>query len=143
MLDDVTVTQVSAVAELKATNPRLDAATFYRSAVRIGQDHVASTVNTLVLAYVGASLPLTLLFLQGGESWGRIAATEIVAVEIVRTLVGSIGLVLSVPFTTALAALAIAEPAPRPAPTLVAHVEPSTVTATPSWDDFGPEAKEW
>ena len=125
VLDDVTVTQVSAVAELKEANPRLDRRGLYTAAVRIGQDHVASTVNTLVLAYVGASLPLTLLFLQGGASWGRIAAQEVVAVEIVRTLVGSIGLVLSVPFTTALAALAIAEPSPRvePLPDELAAVE--------------------
>ena len=151
VLDDVTVTQVSAVAELKEANPRLERRGLYTAAVRIGQDHVASTVNTLVLAYVGASLPLTLLFLQGGASWGRIAAQEVVAVEIVRTLVGSIGLVLSVPFTTALAALAIAEPTARvePLPDEMAAVsvpealvvEPNDVGA--SWDDFGPEEKDW
>ena len=151
VLDDVTVTQVSAVAELKEANPRLDRRGLYTAAVRIGQDHVASTVNTLVLAYVGASLPLTLLFLQGGASWGRIAAQEVVAVEIVRTLVGSIGLVLSVPFTTALAALAIAEPGARveSLPNELAAVGvPSALVDEdapdgPSWDDFGPEDKGW
>jgi len=150
VLDDVTVTQVSAVSELKEANPRLNRRGLYRSAVRIGQDHVASTVNTLVLAYVGASLPLTLLFLQGGASWGRIAAQEVVAVEIVRTLVGSIGLVLAVPFTTALAVLAVAEPTARVKRTpddIPPHHEPEPILvkqdAGPSWDDFRPEAKDW
>ncbi len=148
VLDDVTVTQVSAVAELRHADPTLGRRELYRSAVRIGQDHVASTVNTLVLAYVGASLPLTLLFLQGGAPWGRVAAQEVVAVEIVRTLVGSIGLVLSVPFTTALAALAMADPpmtdasgSAVPAPEV--PVEADVSSGAPTWDDFSPETKPW
>ena len=72
--------------------------------MRVGRDHVASTVNTLVLAYAGASLPLVLLFSQGARSTGRIVTSEIVAVEVVRMLVGSVGLILAVPITTALAA---------------------------------------
>ena len=148
VLDDVTVTQVSAVAELRHADPTLGRRELYHSAVRIGQDHVASTVNTLVLAYVGASLPLTLLFLQGGAPWGRVAAQEVVAVEIVRTLVGSIGLVLSVPFTTALAALAMADPpvtaAPGPgAPLPELPVEADESIEIPAWDDFSPEIKPW
>ena len=78
----------------------------YRSAIRIGQDHVASAVNTLVLAYVGASLALMLFFLQEGRSIEQVVNREIVAIEIVRMLVGSIGLILSVPLTTALAVIA-------------------------------------
>ena len=70
----------------------------------MGRDHVASTVNTLVLAYAGASLPLLLFFVQGDQPVGRLLTSELIAVEVVRMLVGSIGLVASVPITTALAA---------------------------------------
>jgi uncharacterized membrane protein len=104
VLDDVTVTQVSTVAALRRANPKMDRVTLYREAITVGRDHVASTVNTLVLAYAGAALPLVLLFSQGSKPIGRILTSEIVAVEIVRMLVGSIGLILSVPITTALAA---------------------------------------
>ena len=72
--------------------------------MRIGRDHIASTVDTLVLAYAGASLPLLLLFTLASRPVGDVLTGELVAEEIVRTLVGSIGLVASVPITTALAA---------------------------------------
>ena len=72
--------------------------------MRIGRDHVASTVNTLALAYAGAALPLLILLVQSHQSLGTVANSETIAVEIVRTLVGSIGLVASVPLTTWLAA---------------------------------------
>lgn len=104
VLDDVTVTQVAAVVELRKANPELRGFELYRSAIRIGRDHVAAVVNTLVLAYAGASLPLLLFFAQSDTPFARVATSQIVAVEIVRTVVGSIGLVLSVPVTTALAA---------------------------------------
>ena len=107
VLDDVTVTQASAVWELHQANPTLGLHGLYRSAMRIGQDHIASTVNTLVLAYAGASLPLMLLFTQTGSDLGRIATGEIVATEVVRTVVGSIGLMASVPITTFLTALLV------------------------------------
>ncbi|MBW3610892.1 MAG: YibE/F family protein [Actinobacteria bacterium] len=103
VLDDVTVTQVSAVWELHAANPGLSRWALYRSAVRIGRDHIASTVNTLVLAYAGASLPLFLLFTQADQGLADVINGESVAVEVVRALVGSVGLVTSVPLTTALA----------------------------------------
>jgi uncharacterized membrane protein len=108
VLDDVTVTQVSAVWELKHANPGLGFRELYGSAVRIGRDHIASTVNTLVLAYAGASLPLLLLFTQAGQGLSDVVNGEAVAVEVVRTLCGSIGLVAAVPFTTAVAALVVA-----------------------------------
>jgi uncharacterized membrane protein len=73
----------------------------------IGRDHVSSTVNTLFLAYAGASLPLLLLFTQARQSTGSIVGKEVVAVEVVRSLVGSIGLVASVPISTALAAMVV------------------------------------
>ncbi|MDP9068140.1 MAG: YibE/F family protein [Actinomycetota bacterium] len=108
VLDDVTITQASAVWELRAANPSMGFGRLYRSALRIGRDHIASTVNTLVLAYAGASLPLLLIFSLSDQTVGDILTTEIMAEEIVRTLVGSIGLVSSVPITTALAALVVA-----------------------------------
>lgn len=103
-LDDVTVTQASAVWEVRRANPDLGAAELFRSGLRVGRDHIASTVNTLLLAYAGASIPLLLLFALSQQSLGVIANSEVVAVEIVRTLVGSIGLVAAVPVTTWLAA---------------------------------------
>lgn len=107
VLDDVTVTQVSAVWELKSARPDADFAELYNRAVRIGRDHISSTVNTLFLAYAGASLPLLLLFREAGQSLSSAATREVVAVEVVRALVGSIGLVASVPISTALAAAAL------------------------------------
>ena len=107
VLDDVTVTQASAVWQLREADPTASIGQLYRSAVTIGRDHIASTVNTLVLAYAGASLPLLLLFAQAGRSLGEVAVGELVAVEVVRTLVGSIGLVAAVPVTTALAAVVV------------------------------------
>jgi len=123
-IDDMTVTQASAVWELRAANPRMSRSGLLRSGLRIGRDHVASTVNTLALAYAGASLPLLLLFVLSRQSFGAIANGEVVATEIVRTLVGSIGLVAAVPITTWLAAVASpdveeagrAEPRPRTSP---------------------------
>lgn len=79
--------------------------------MRTGRDHIASTVDTLVLAYAGASLPLLVLFLVGNQRFGDVAASEIVAEEIVRTLLGSIGLVASVPLTTMLAAFVVSSSA--------------------------------
>jgi uncharacterized membrane protein len=107
VIDDVTVTQVAAVWELKRADPDAGPRQLYGAAVRIGRDHIASTVNTLVLAYAGASLPLLLLFTQTDQGLSDVANGEAVAVEIIRTLTGSIGLVASVPFTTALAALVV------------------------------------
>jgi uncharacterized membrane protein len=103
-IDDMTVTQASAVWELRAANPAMNPGALARAGMRIGRDHVASTVNTLFLAYAGASMPLLVLFVLSRQSLITVANTEIVATEIVRTLVGSIGLVASVPLTTWLAA---------------------------------------
>ena len=104
VLDDVTVTQASAVWELHQANPALGFQRLYAAGLRIGRDHIASTVNTLVMAYAGASLPLLVLFTLSSRHLGDVLTSEIVAQEIVRTLVGSIGLVSAVPITTALAA---------------------------------------
>jgi uncharacterized membrane protein len=112
-LDDMTVTQASVVWELRANSPKLTPARLFRSGMNVGRDHVASTVNTLVLAYAGASLPLLLLFVIAQQPVTTVANTELVATEIVRTLVGSIGLVASVPLTTWLAVRFVAGPVAR------------------------------
>ncbi|MFE6589620.1 YibE/F family protein [Streptomyces sp. NPDC057781] len=116
VLDDVTVTQTSAVWELHEANPTMGWRGLYRAGIRIGRDHIASVVNTLVLAYAGAALPLLLLFSIAQSGVGTVANSELVAEEIVRTLVGSIGLVASVPVTTALAALVVSADRPAGAP---------------------------
>ncbi|MFD7226881.1 YibE/F family protein [Streptomyces sp. NPDC059881] len=112
VLDDVTVTQTSAVWELHQADPGMGPRGLYKAGIRIGRDHIASVVNTLVLAYAGASLPLLLLFSIAESSVGTVATSELVAEEIVRTLIGSIGLVASVPVTTALAALVVSADRP-------------------------------
>ncbi|MFH8618000.1 YibE/F family protein [Streptomyces sp. NPDC017979] len=113
VLDDVTVTQTSAVWELRQADPGMGPRALYRAAIRIGRDHIASVVNTLVLAYAGAALPLLLLFTIAQSGVATVANSELVAEEIVRTLVGSIGLVASVPVTTALAALVVSADRPQ------------------------------
>ncbi|MFF4752318.1 YibE/F family protein [Streptomyces sp. NPDC002514] len=130
VLDDVTVTQTSAVWELHEANPSMGWRGLYRAGIRIGRDHIASVVNTLVLAYAGAALPLLLLFSIAQSSVDTVANSELVAEEIVRTLVGSIGLVASVPVTTALAALVVSADRPgqtAPAPVGAAVPAPAAV----------------
>jgi len=104
VLDDLTINQISAVFELRQAKPDLPSRSLYRRAMVIGQDHIAATVNTLVLAYVGASLPLLLLFNLFQEPLLAALNRAAIAEEILRTLVGSIGLVAAVPIATALAA---------------------------------------
>ncbi len=111
VLDDVTVTQVSAVWELKRLQPELSTPELVAPALRIGRDHISSTVNTLFLAYAGATLPLLLLFTEADQSVGNVITREVVATEVVRALVGSIGLVASVPISTWLAAAVVSNPA--------------------------------
>ncbi|MFD9124306.1 YibE/F family protein [Kitasatospora sp. NPDC059571] len=121
VLDDVTVTQTSAVWELKQADPTMSARRLYSAGIRIGRDHIASTVNTLVLAYAGAALPLLLLFSIAHRDFVSVATSEIVSEEIARTLVGSIGLVASVPVTTVLAALIAAADHPDTVPETAAR----------------------
>jgi uncharacterized membrane protein len=104
VLDDVTVSQASTVLALRAANPGLRFRGLYRRAIEVGRDHVSATVNTLVLAYVGTSLPVLLIFGSGGIGFFDAVNVELVAQAIVGTLVGSIGLIAAVPITTALAA---------------------------------------
>jgi len=105
VLDDLVTTQASAVFELHHANGSLGFRALFQSAMRIGQDHVAATVNTLVLAYAGAALPMLLMFSLGRGNYGFLVNFEFIAEEIVRTLVGSLGLVTAVPLTTAIAIL--------------------------------------
>jgi uncharacterized membrane protein len=105
VLDDLVTTQASAIFELHHANESLSFRALFQSAMRIGQDHVAATVNTLVLAYAGAALPMLLMFSLGRSNYGFLVNFEFIAEEIVRTLVGSLGLVTAVPLTTAIAIL--------------------------------------
>jgi uncharacterized membrane protein len=105
VLDDVTMTQTSAVWELRRANPQLATRQLYAAALRIGRDHISSAVNTLALAYAGTALPVLLAYTVSGHSFGTLVTAETVAQEVVRTLVGSIGLVAAVPITTLIAAL--------------------------------------
>lgn len=103
-IDDVAITQTSAIWEIGAADRELDRRELFRAGMRVGRDHVGSIVNTLALAYAGASLPLLILFQLSRQPLGQLIGSEIVATEIVRTLVGSIGLVAAMPVTTWLAA---------------------------------------
>ncbi|NBO78793.1 MAG: YibE/F family protein [Actinobacteria bacterium] len=105
VLNDVTVTQASSVWEIKNSNPKLSIFDLFRSGMRIGRDHIASTVYTLLFTYTGAALPTLLLIFISDRPTQFILSSEAIAQEIVRTLVGSIGLVLAVPITTILAAI--------------------------------------
>lgn len=107
VLDDVTVSQSSTVSALRRADPSMPARRAFAEALAVGRDHIAATVNTLFLAYAGAALPLLILFSLGGGSVPDTLTSELVAQEIVRTLVGSIGLIVAVPITTAFAALAL------------------------------------
>jgi hypothetical protein len=105
VLDDVTVSQASTVLALRGANPTFGVRELYGRALRVGRDHVSATVNTLVLAYAGSSLPLLLLFGSGQLGILDAINTEVVAKEVIAMLVGSIGLIIAVPITTALAAV--------------------------------------
>ena len=104
VLDDVTMSQASLVFELRRADPAASFGKLVAGALAVGRVHIAATVNTLFLAYAGASLPLLVPFTTGGDSLGTVATAEAAAVEIVRTLCGSIGLIAAVPLTTVLAA---------------------------------------
>jgi uncharacterized membrane protein len=105
VLDDLTVSQSSTVLALRHANPHLSSLELFRRGMSVGHDHIVATVNTLVLAYAGASLPVLLVFSLSGTSFSDAINSEVVAAQIVSTLVGSIGLIAAVPITTGLAAL--------------------------------------
>ncbi len=103
VLDDLVTSQSAAVVEIYEANPALGFWQILQRAMHIGEDHVAATVNTLVLAYTGASLPLLLMFTLGNGSYSYLVNSEFMAEEIVRTLVGSLGLIAAVPISTLIA----------------------------------------
>ena len=105
VLDDVTISQASTVLALRRANPQLRRRRLFGLALDVGRDHVSATVNTLVLAYLGAALPVLLLFSAADLGVSEALNLEIVAKEVVATLVGSIGLIAAVPITTGLAVL--------------------------------------
>ncbi|MCB9805673.1 YibE/F family protein [Candidatus Nomurabacteria bacterium] len=103
VLDDIAITQVAVVHEIKSASEKISKKVLYEKAIRVGREHVSALVNTIVLAYAGVSLPLLLWFSQSEASFGTIINNEIFSTEIARTIVGSIGLILTVPVTTFLA----------------------------------------
>ncbi|PZR53103.1 YibE/F family protein [Xylanimonas oleitrophica] len=116
VLNDVTITQASAVWELRELAPHAPRRVLFARAMRIGRDHIASTVYTMAFAYVGAALAVLMnLWLMEQPVADALSSNEI-AEEIVRTLVGSIGLVLAIPATTGIAALAVPGPTAEPVP---------------------------
>jgi uncharacterized membrane protein len=145
VLDDVTMSQASLVNELHQANPTAGMAALIAGALRVGRDHIAATINTLFLAYAGAALPLLILFVTSQDSFGTVATTELVAVEVVRALCGSVGLIAAVPLTTVLAALLVTgEPQPAPAQPAAggrqvpeAQGAPATATATQERSGWG------
>jgi uncharacterized membrane protein len=121
VLVDLTVSQASTVIALRRANPTLGFRALYSGALEVGHDHIAATVNTLVFAYAGASLPVLLIFAIGGTSFTDAINGEAVAEEVVAALVGSIGLIASMPITTALAALLAPRMSDRQLAELHAH----------------------
>ncbi|MCJ0902142.1 YibE/F family protein [Rhodococcus sp. ARC_M6] len=105
VLNDVTITQASSAFELAELDKIATRRQIFASSMRVGRDHIASTVYTLVLAYAGGALPLLLLFSVSGRPLGDVLVGDAVAIEIVRSAVGGIALALSVPLTTAIAVL--------------------------------------
>lgn len=104
VLNDVTVTQASAVWEMSEASPHIGPGALFARGMAIGRDHIASTVYTIVFAYAGAALPLLLLFNLSGRPFGSLITGSAVSEELIRILVGAIALVLAVPVTTAVAA---------------------------------------
>lgn len=105
VLNDVTITQAAAAFELAALDEKATRRDIFAAAMRVGRDHIASTVYTLVLAYAGGALPLLLLFSVAGRSFKDVLVGDAVAIEIARSAVGGIALALSVPLTTIIATL--------------------------------------
>jgi uncharacterized membrane protein len=106
VLDDVTITQAATVGEVARANPTYRARQLYRAGTRVGRSHIASVINTIVLAYAGASLPLLILLVANEAALGSVVTSQAITQEIVRSVVATLGLIAAVPVTTSLAALA-------------------------------------
>jgi uncharacterized membrane protein len=107
VLNDVTITQSSAVWELYELAPGTSARKLFTSAMRIGRDHIASTVYTIAFAYAGAALPILIIVMLYNRPLGETLTSAELSEEVIRTLVGSIGLVLAIPVTTLIAVLVV------------------------------------
>ena len=110
VLDDVAITQASVVSELVSTDSSLSKSQLFKKAMSLGKDHISAVINTLILAYTGASLPLVMLFFLGNYPLGYVVSNELIAEEILRTLIASSGLVLAVPLTTLVAVILFKKP---------------------------------
>ncbi|MBD5785716.1 YibE/F family protein [Cellulosimicrobium terreum] len=132
VLNDVTITQASAVWELRAVAPLATRRELFTRAMRIGRDHIASTVYTIAFAYVGAALPLLMAVYLSDQALATSLTSGEIAEEVVRTLVGSVGLVLAIPLTTAIAALAVPGAPAAGAPSRATSVEPAPSDAAPA-----------
>lgn len=116
VLDDITTAQVAAVAEIGRANPALTRRELFTRGSIVGREHITSLINTLALAYVGASFPALLLFTVYERPWWVIMNTEAIAEEVIRTLVGSVALMAAVPITTLLAAYWVSRSSASAAP---------------------------
>ncbi|MFC4336526.1 YibE/F family protein [Salininema proteolyticum] len=125
VIDDITISQSATIDELSKANPGWSTAHLFGSGMRVGRDHITSVVNTLVLAYAGASLPLLVLLAASDAPAGQVLTNELIAAEIIRSVVGTLGLIAAVPITTYLAAVLVKrrdggrgapEPAEEPVP---------------------------
>ncbi len=105
VLDDITISQVAIVQQISEVGSKLEVGEIFSRAMSIGKDHMASMINTLVLVYTGAAMPLLILFVNANLPLNYILSMEIVSMEVLRTLVGSIGLVCAIPITTFLATI--------------------------------------
>lgn len=103
ILDDVTISQVSIVRELRKVGHNKNSDEIFFHAMKIGQDHISSMVNTLILVYIGAALPLFLLFIHNPQPFSQVVQYEMIAEEVIRSLIGSIGIIISVPLSTYIA----------------------------------------
>ena len=109
VLDDVTVTQAATVNEVARANPSYGVRDLYRAGTRVGRSHIASVINTIILAYAGSSLPLLILIVANNDPLGGVVTDQVIAQEIVRSAVATLGLIAAVPITTLLAAFAARE----------------------------------
>ena len=106
-LNDISIAQASTVRELNELNPEAGPAELFKSAMKVGRDHIASMVYTIVLTYTGASVPLLMLITAAQRPAGQILSSDLVATELLRSAVGAMALTLAVPITTLIAALTI------------------------------------
>ena len=107
VLDDVTITQSVTVTELARANPAYQFRQLYAAATRVGRSHIASVINTIILAYAGASLPLLIIIAADSQPLAQVLTSQVIAQELVRSAVGTLGLIAAVPITTALAAYSV------------------------------------